>query len=125
MTKFEDLLALAKKLRSKTGCPWDKKQTIESMLKCLSDEAEEVAQAISKKDHKNLREELGDLLFNIVLITQIAKEEKLFTMDQVIRDIDKKIRRRHTWVFGKHKVKDADHALELWKKNKIRERKKK
>ncbi len=122
MKKFEDLLNLAQKLRSKTGCPWDRKQTILSMIEHLLEEAKEVKQAIQKKDHKNLSEELGDVLFQIIMISQIAKEEKLFTMSDVIRKIDKKNRSRHTWVFGKDKAKTPEEAVAMWLKNKEKEK---
>lgn len=119
---FKDLCDLAAKLRSKTGCPWDRKQTIESMLNCIEEEVEEVAQAIKKGDRENLREELGDVLFQVVMIAQIAKEKGYFKMDDVIKDIDKKIRTRHTWVFGKDKAKTAQQALEMWRINKEKEK---
>lgn len=119
---FPDLINLAEKLRSATGCPWDRQQTIESMLEHLEEEAGEVKEAIHKGDHKNLREELGDLLFQIVMISTIAKEKKYFTMNDVLRDIDKKIRSRHTWVFGKDKAKTPEEALAMWKRNKEKEK---
>lgn len=122
---FKDLCDLASKLRSETGCPWDKKQTIKSMLKCMEEEVDEVSQAIKKGDHENLREELGDVLFQIVMIAQIAKENGYFKVDDVIKDIDKKIRSRHTWVFGKEKAHTAEEALEMWRKNKEKEKAKK
>ena len=120
MKSFSKLIALAKKLRSRTGCPWDRKQTILSLAKSLEEESDEVLSAIKKGDHKNLEEELGDLLFNIIMITQIAQEKKYFKMSGVMRKIEKKIISRHTWVFGKDakKVKTAEDALRLWKKNK-------
>lgn len=116
--RFIQLKKLAEKLRGKNGCPWDKKQTIKSMLENIIGEAEEVKEAIEKEDYENLKEELGDLLFNIVMIAQIAEEKKLFTISEVLRDIEKKILDRHTWVFGKDKAKTADEALALWKRNK-------
>lgn len=122
---FKDVCGLAAKLRGKTGCPWDKAQTIDSMLKCIEEEVGEVHQAIENGDHKNLREELGDVLFQVVMIAQIAKENKYFNIDDVIKDIDKKIRSRHTWVFGKDKAKTAEEALEMWRKNKEVEKAKK
>ena len=119
---FKDLLILAEKLRSDSGCPWDRKQTIASMLEHLEEEAHEVKQAIENADHKNLREELGDLLFQIIMISQIAKEQDYFNMDDVIEEIDEKIRRRHTWVFGKDKAKTPEEAVEMWKRNKLKEK---
>jgi tetrapyrrole methylase family protein / MazG family protein len=119
---FENLVKLAEKLRSDTGCPWDKKQTIASMLKCVDEEVEEVRQAIENGDHHNLKEELGDVLFQIVMISQIAKEQGYFEIEDVLEGIDKKIRSRHTWVFGKDKAKTPEEALEMWQRNKKREK---
>jgi len=120
---FKDLQKLAEKLRSETGCPWDRKQTIASMLKHIEEETQEVCQAIENGDHENLKEELGDVLFQIIMISQIAKEQGYFEMDDVLKDIDKKIRSRHSWVFGKDKgkVKTAEDALKLWQENKEKE----
>jgi len=122
---FKDLEEIAEKLRSENGCPWDKKQTIASMLKYIDEEVEEVRQAIANGDHENLREELGDVLFQIVMIAQIAKEHGYFEMDDVIDEISNKIISRHTWVFGEDKAETAEEALELWKKNKEIEKSKK
>lgn len=122
MKSFQNLLAITKRLRSPIGCPWDRKQTIQSLAKCLNEEAGEVLQAIKKRDYENLEEELGDLLLNIVMITQIAKEKKLFSMSGILAKITRKIKSRHTWVFGKDrkKVKTAEDALRLWRENKKR-----
>lgn len=120
----EDLEKLAEILRSEKGCPWDRKQTIQSMLEHFMEESDEVKQAIQKKDFPNLREELGDVLFQIIMIAQIAKEEDLFNFTDVINDIDHKIRSRHTWVFGEDKASTPEEALELWKRNKSKEKSK-
>ena len=119
---FKDICKLAEKLRSGTGCPWDRAQTIETMLDCLKNETSEVAEAVLKKDYRNLKEELGDVLFQIVMIAQIAKEQKHFKIDDVIKDIDKKIRSRHTWVFGEDKAKTPEEAIAMWKRNKSGEK---
>jgi len=119
---LKDLKFLTQKLRSETGCPWDRKQTIESMLKCILDETQEVKEAIEKKDYKNLKEELGDVLFQIAMIAQIAKEEKHFDMDGVVEDIYKKIVSRHTWVFGKDKAHTPEEAIAKWQENKKKEK---
>lgn len=120
---FKKLCKLAAKLRSKTGCPWDREQTILSMLKCIKEEADEVCQAIENSDHANLKEELGDVLFQIVMIAQIAKEHGHFNIDEVISGIEHKIISRHTWVFGKDKAKTPEEAIAMWKRNKARETK--
>ena len=122
---LKDLQKLAEKLRSETGCPWDRKQTIASMLEYIEEEVHEVRQAIENGDHENLKEELGDVLFQIVMISQIAKEKEYFEMDDVIKGIYKKIVSRHTWVFGKDKAKTPEEALAMWKKNKDKEKLKK
>lgn len=121
---FKDICRLAEKLREKTGCPWDRAQTIESMLNCLKNETSEVEEAVQKKDYKNLREELGDVLFQIVMIAQIAKEHGYFKMEDIMNGIDDKIRSRHTWVFGKDKVKTPEEAISMWKRNKALAKKK-
>lgn len=119
---LKDLKILTQKLRSEKGCPWDRKQTIESMLKCFLDEVQEVKDAVRKKDYRNLKEELGDVLFQIAMIAQIAEEEKLFDMDGIMEDIHKKIVSRHTWVFGKDKVNTPEEAIAQWQKNKQKEK---
>ena len=72
---FEAFVDIIAKLRGENGCPWDKEQTFESLKKCLADETEEVFQAIDNKDMENLCEELGDVLLQVILNSQIAKEE--------------------------------------------------
>lgn len=121
---FQDLCDLAAKLRSDTGCPWDREQTIASMLKCVEEEAHEVCQAIENGDHENLKEELGDVIFQVVMIAQIAKEHGYFNMDDVIQTISEKVISRHTWVFGDDKAATPEEALALWKKNKQKEKNK-
>ncbi len=118
LVKFQELLDICKKLRSEEGCPWDRKQDYESMKKCIIEESAEVAEAIEKNDIPNLEEELGDLLFNILLIAQIASEKGDFDMKSVMEKIGEKIISRHTWVFGTDKAETAEEALALWKKNK-------
>lgn len=122
---FKDLLDLAAKLRSPSGCPWDREQTIASMLHHVEEEAAEVCEAIENGDHENLQEELGDVLFQVVMISQIAKEHGYFSMDEVIQGISEKVISRHTWVFGKDKANTPEEALALWKINKAKEKAKK
>lgn len=82
MYSYEELVGIIAELRSDHGCPWDKAQTHESMISCLRNECEEVVEAIEQKDPENLCEELGDVLLQVLLHAQIAKEEGLFTMDE-------------------------------------------
>ena len=112
-------------LRSPEGCPWDREQTFESLKKCLSDETQEVFQAIDNNDMENLCEELGDVLLQVVLYSQIAKEAGAFTIDDVIDGISKKMVRRHPHVFGDIEVNSPEEALALWKEIKLQEKAKK
>ncbi len=97
---YEQLLEIIAALRGENGCPWDKAQTHESMIKCLRNECEEVVEAIEKKDDENLCEELGDVLLQVLLHAQIASEEGRFTMSEVVDGLAKKMVRRHPHVFG-------------------------
>lgn len=101
---FEDLVNIISELRSDHGCPWDRAQTHGSLKKCLQDETEEVLEGIDlyerTGDWENLCEELGDVLMNILLQCQIAGEEGIFTLADVIQGISEKMVRRHPHVFG-------------------------
>ena len=122
MHTFEDLINIIAELRSDHGCPWDKEQTYESLKKCLADETEEVFQAVDNKDMENLCEELGDVLLQVVLYSQIAKEQGGFTIDDVIEGISQKMVRRHPHVFGDIEVNSPEEALALWKEIKLQEK---
>ncbi|VEI45709.1 pyrophosphatase [Actinobacillus equuli] len=88
MTKIDQFLDVVAQLRDpQTGCPWDIKQDFDSMLPCLLEETYEVAEAIHTKDRSALREELGDLLLQVVFLSQLAKEEGTFTFYDVLSDI--------------------------------------
>ena len=125
MHTFEDLTNIIAELRSDHGCPWDKEQTFESLKKCLADEAQEVFEAVDNKDMENLCEELGDVLLQVVLYSQIAKEAGAFTIDDVIDGISEKMVRRHPHVFGDIEVNSPEEALALWKEIKLQEKAKK
>lgn len=90
MYTFKDLVDITAKLRAEDGCPWDREQTFESLCKYMREEAEEAVQAVDNKDMENLCEELGDVLFQVMLNSQIAKEEGLFSVDDVINGICEK-----------------------------------
>lgn len=120
---FEELKMIIGYLRSEHGCPWDKKQTFESMKKCLRDESEEVFQAIDNKDMPNLCEELGDVLMQVVMNSQIARESNYFTVDDVIQGVSEKLIRRHPHVFGDEVAATTEEeALERWKAVKLKEK---
>jgi len=123
MEKFDKFLELIEKLRSEEGCPWDKEQTIKSMRTDMMSEAKEVAEAIEKGDYENLKEEIGDLIWSAALITQIAKEDGLFDMDEVLEIVNKKMVRRHPHVFGDKKAKTAEEARKFFYEVKDNEKK--
>ena len=125
MHTFDDLIGIIAELRSDHGCPWDKEQTFESLKKCLADDAQEVFEAVDNKDMENLCEELGDVLLQVVLYSQIAKEAGAFTIDDVIDGISEKMVRRHPHVFGDIEVNSPEEALALWKEIKLQEKAKK
>ena len=120
---YEQLLEIIATLRGEHGCPWDKAQTHESMIKCLRDECEEVVEAIEKKDDDNLCEELGDVLLQVLLHAQIATEEGRFTMSDVVDGLSKKMVRRHPHVFGGAPVAmTPEEGLANWKAIKEKEK---
>lgn len=120
---FADLVETFAVLRGPNGCPWDKKQTHESLIKCLQNESQELIDAINKKDDENMKEELGDVLLQVLMHSQIAAEEGKFTIDDVIQGLYDKLHRRHPHVFGGlARAASAEEALALWKEAKRKER---
>jgi tetrapyrrole methylase family protein/MazG family protein len=97
------------RLRGPGGCPWDRKQSHQSLLRYLFEEAHEFKASVRKRDYPNMEEELGDLLLQVVFHAQIAKEKGRFTMDDVIRTLIRKLTLRHPHVFGYQ----ADHRQHL------------
>lgn len=119
---FNRLIDTLQKLRGPNGCPWDKAQTHQSLIKCLKEESQEVINAIEKKDDENLKEELGDLLLQALFHALIAEEEKRFTLQEVIEGLNKKLISRHPHVFGTAKAATPEEALAQWKASKLKER---
>ena len=117
---FEDLKRIMKELRQK--CPWDRKQTYESLKKYLIEETYEVIDAIDKKDWEALKEELGDLLLQPVFHATIAEEEGKFNIDDVVDHLCKKLIERHPHVFGEEEAKTAEEVLKNWEKRKLEKR---
>jgi tetrapyrrole methylase family protein/MazG family protein len=122
VTSFEGFQETVARLRSPAGCPWDREQTHQSLRTNLLEECYEVLEAIDLDDPGALQEELGDLLLQIVLHTQIAIEEGDFYMTGVIAQIDAKLKRRHPHVWGSVEVKDAGEVITNWEAIKRRER---
>lgn len=119
---YEDFLEIIAQLRAPGGCPWDQKQTHESLKECLLEESQEVLDAIDNKDDENLCEELGDVLLQVVTHAQIAAEEGRFTMDDVVQGVSEKMVRRHPHVFGGIKVDSVEEGLDLWNAIKAQEK---
>ena len=122
MKEFDRLVEIIATLRGENGCPWDKKQTHQSLLPFLFEESNEVADTIIGKDYDHLQEELGDLLLQIVLHSQIAKENNRFSISDVIHSISEKMIRRHPHIFGDVKVQSEDELHNLWENIKKQER---
>ena len=121
---FDDLVRVMETLRSENGCPWDKKQDMHSMRKYVLEEAYEVVQAIDDEDSKELCEELGDLLFQIVFQAQLGKEKNDFDINDVANGICTKMVKRHPHIFGQtdsegNIVKpDSEKVLNNWEVSK-------
>jgi len=119
MEAFQEVIA---HLRAPDGCPWDKKQTHDSLRPYLLEESYEVLAALDSRDPAEMCEEFGDLLLQIVLHAQIASEEGEYTLQDVLRTVNTKIVRRHPHVFGNLQLTDADAVLKNWERLKADER---
>jgi len=119
---FNRLVTIMDELREK--CPWDRKQTIQSLRQMTLEETYELADAITSGDYNGIREELGDLLLHIVFYARIATEEKKFTITDVIEGISKKLIDRHPHIYGNVVVENAEDVKRNWEKLKLKEGKK-
>ena len=123
---IKELIEIVSILRGPDGCEWDRAQDFNSMKKCLIDETKEVLEAIDKKDYENLKEELGDVLLQVVMNAQIAEEEGRFSFDDVVQVVCEKLIRRHPHVFGDEpRPTTPEESLKLWRKVKEIEKKRK
>ncbi len=113
-TKLYELLSLIKILRGENGCPWDRKQTAKTLIKYLREETEELINGIAEKDTENVCEELGDLLYLILMITDIHSDNQDFTLLDVIDGISKKLIRRHPHVFSDVVIKNEQDLQKQW-----------
>ena len=116
------LIEIIKRLRAPDGCPWDRKQTHKSVRGHLVEECAELLEAIDNDDDNGMREELGDVLLQVVLQSQIAADAGEFTIDDVCADINAKMIRRHPHVFGGAFADDASAVLGLWEQVKLAEK---
>ncbi len=114
MSAIEDLLKTIERLRAPGGCPWDREQTHKSICNCLVEETAEFIETVDLGEREHMCEELGDLLLQVIMHAQIAKEEGAFTFDDVARVVNEKMVRRHPHVFGDISLKDSDAVLKKW-----------
>ena len=122
-TELDALFRLVDTLRGKNGCPWDKKQTPETVSIYLMEEVFELADAIEAADLEQIRDELGDVLFHIVIIARMFQERGEFDLADVARTITKKMIRRHPHVFGDKKINSSEDVIQNWHKIKLDEKK--
>lgn len=126
MYTYEELLNIIKTLRGPEGCPWDRKQTHDSLKACMMEEAAEVVSAIriyhKTGDSENLQEELGDVLLQVVLHAQIAQEEGLFTIEDVVNHVAEKMVRRHPHVFAQKPADSIEQHYAEWEEIKKKEK---
>lgn len=123
MSAIDDLRQTMARLRGKNGCPWDQEQTHASLVRCLIDEATELIDTIDRNDYPHMREELGDVLIQVVFHACIAEEKGHFNFDDVAHDINDKLIRRHPHVFGTSKLETAEQVIVEWEKIKATEKK--
>ena len=124
---YEEFLDIIKMLRSENGCPWDKVQTHESLKPCMMEEAAELLASIriysQTGNPENMIEGLGDVLLQVVMHAEIASEEGLFTMEDVVNEVSRKMVRRHPHVFGTGSADTPDEVLVNWEEIKREEKK--
>lgn len=114
MENLKELIEIVRILRSKNGCQWDREQTHQSLRPNMLEEAYEAVDAIDNNDMKHLKEELGDVLLQVILHSQIADEEKAFDIEDVAKEIKEKLVRRHPHVFGEVNVNSVGEIIDNW-----------
>lgn len=122
MSAIEDLRRTMARLRAPDGCPWDREQTHQTLARCLIDECSELLDTIDRNDLPHMREELGDVLIQVVFHAQLAAERGDFNFDDVAREINDKLIRRHPHVFGDGRADNSAEVIEVWEKVKAGEK---
>lgn len=122
MTPIDELRQTMVRLRAPDGCPWDREQTHQTLARCLIDECSELLDTIDRNDLPHMREELGDVLIQVVFHAQLAAERGDFDFDDVAREINAKLIRRHPHVFGAGRADNSAQVLEVWEKVKAGEK---
>lgn len=121
-TQIQELIQTVEALRGPEGCPWDRKQTLNSLTKYLSEECGELIDAIKKDDSQEICEELGDLFFILLLICQVSKEENRFTYEDMLGIVNAKLIRRHPHVFAGLPTGDEESLRRQWERIKQEEK---
>jgi len=115
------LISIVKQLRSPKGCPWDQAQSFSSLIPFVIEEAYEVTNSIQENDFNALKEELGDVLLHVIMLSEMANEKAYFSFEDVVQYISEKMIRRHPHVFGKEKLTNINEVLERWESIKQKE----
>ena len=122
MSALDDLRVTIARLRGPGGCPWDQEQTHASLVRCLIDEVSELIETIDRQDFPHMREELGDVLLQVVFHAQLAEEAGRFGLEDVAREVNEKLIRRHPHVFGNGRLETSDEVLVQWDRIKAQEK---
>jgi len=122
MSAMDDLRKTIARLRAPGGCPWDQEQTHASLVRCLIDECSELIDTIDRLDLPHMREELGDVLIQVIFHAQLAEEAGKFDLEDVAREVNEKLIRRHPHVFGDGKLDTTEQVLTQWEKIKAQEK---
>jgi len=123
MSAIDDLKQTMARLRGPGGCPWDQEQTHATLVRCLIDEVSELIDTIDRADYPHMREELGDVLIQVVFHACLAEEKGQFNFDDVAREINEKLIRRHPHVFGTGKLDTSEQVITQWELIKAQEKK--
>ncbi len=122
MSAMEDLRKTIALLRAPGGCPWDQEQTHATLVRCLIDECSELIDTIDRMDLPHMREELGDVLIQVIFHAQLAEEAGKFDLEDVAREVNEKLIRRHPHVFGDGKLDTSDQVITQWEAIKAQEK---
>jgi MazG family protein len=123
MSALDDLRQTIARLRGPGGCPWDQEQTHASLVRCLIDEVSELIDTIDRLDLPHMREELGDVLIQVIFHAQLAEEAGHFDLEDVAREVNEKLIRRHPHVFGDGRLDTSEQVITQWEQIKAQEKK--
>jgi MazG family protein len=123
MSAIDELRRTIARLRGPGGCPWDQEQTHQSLTRCLIDECSELLDTIDRLDMPHMREELGDVLIQVIFHAQLAEEAGMFDLEAVAREVNEKLVRRHPHVFGEGRLETSEQVMTQWEQIKAVEKK--